>query len=74
MGIPYYVASLLKAHQRIQQKCLPGVPLEKVDCLGIDFNCFIHSYLKSENPAGSITVAFDELITGRIVHAKRALM
>ena len=69
MGIPYYVASLLKAHKHIQQKCLPGVPLE-VDCLGIDFNCFIHSYLKSENPVGSIVIAFNELITN-VVHAKQ---
>lgn len=69
MGIPYYVASLLKAHKHIQRKCLPGTPLE-VDCLGIDFNCFLHAYLKAENPVGSIVVALEDLVTN-VVRAKR---
>ena len=69
MGIPYYVASLLRAHKHIQQKCLPGTPLE-VDCLGLDFNCFLHSYLRADNPIGSIVVAFHDLITN-VVRAKK---
>ncbi len=69
MGIPYFVASLVKSHRHIQQKCLPGTPLE-VDCLGIDFNCFLHSYLKAENPIGSIVVAFHDLVTN-VVRAKK---
>ena len=69
MGIPYYVASLLKAHRHISQKCLPGTPLE-VDCLGVDFNCFLHAYLNAENPVGSIVVAFHDLVTN-VVRAKK---
>ena len=72
MGIPYYVASLIKAHKHIQQKCLPGTPLE-VDCLGIDFNCFLHAYLKAENPVGSIVVALEDLVTN-VVRAKRVYL
>lgn len=72
MGIPYYVASLIKAHRHIQQKCIPGTPLE-VDCLGIDFNCFLHAYLKAENPVGSIVVALEDLVTN-VVRAKRVYL
>lgn len=68
MGIPYYVASLLRQHKHIQQDC-GNVALD-VDCLGIDFNCFIHKYLKTDNPIGSIVVALSDLLT-RIVRAKR---
>lgn len=70
MGIPYYVASLLKAHRHIQRKC-SGI--QEVDCLGIDFNCFIHAYLKSENPIGSIVTALDALLT-EVVRAKRVYL
>lgn len=66
MGIPYYVASLLKSHKHIQQRC---TSVQEVDCLGIDFNCFIHAYLRPENPIGSIVVAFHVLLT-EIVRAK----
>lgn len=59
MGIPYYVASLLRTHKHIQQD-VGNSPLE-VDALGIDFNCFIHTYLKPENPIGSIVVALYDL-------------
>jgi 5'-3' exonuclease len=68
MGIPYYVASLLRQHKHIQQDC-GNAPLE-VECLGIDFNCFIHKYLKAENPIGSIVTALHRLLT-LTVHAKR---
>jgi 5'-3' exonuclease len=67
MGIPYYVASLLKSHKHIQKKFTTIID---VDCLGIDFNCFIHAYLRPENPVGSIIVAFHILIT-EIVRAKK---
>lgn len=72
MGIPYYVASLIKAHRHIQQKCLPGTPME-VDCLGIDFNCFLHGYLEAENPVGSIVVALEDLVTN-VVRAKHVYL
>ena len=68
MGIPYYVASLLRQHKHIQQDC-GNAPLD-VDCLGIDFNCFIHKYLKAENPVGSIVVALNDLLTN-VVRAKK---
>jgi 5'-3' exonuclease len=67
MGIPYYVASLLKSHKHIQQKVTTRID---VDCLGVDFNCFIHAYLRPENPIGSIVVAFHKFITD-IVRAKK---
>jgi 5'-3' exonuclease len=72
MGIPYLVASLLKTHRHIQQTCRPGTPLE-VDCLGIDFNCFLHAYLTAENPVGSIVAALEDLVTN-VVRAKRVYL
>jgi len=68
MGIPFYVASLIRSHKHIQ-KNLAGGKL-KTDVLAIDFNCFIHHYLKAENPIGSIVVALHELLTD-VVDAKR---
>ena len=67
MGIPYYVASLLKTHKHVQQRWTRTI---EVDCLGIDFNCFLHAYLRADNPIGSIIVAFHILIT-EIVKAKK---
>lgn len=67
MGIPYYVASLLRSHRQLQQ---PVTGRPGVDCLGIDFNCFIHAYLKPENPIGSIVLALRALLT-EVVEAKR---
>ena len=70
MGIPYYVASLLRAHKQANiEKKINDQPVE-VDVLGIDFNCFIHRYLDDENPVGSIMVALDDLVT-RTVRAKQ---
>jgi len=40
-----------------------------VDCLGIDFNCFIHAYLRHEDPIGSILMALNTLLT-ETVNAK----
>ena len=68
MGIPYYVASLIRNHKHIQ-KNLGGGKL-KIDILAIDFNCFIHHALKPENPIGSVVVALHELLTN-VVDAKR---
>jgi 5'-3' exonuclease len=67
MGIPYYVASLLRKHRHIQSQCKEIVD---ADVLGIDFNCFIHKYLRPENPIGSILLALDHLLT-HIVRARR---
>lgn len=66
MGIPYYVASLIKQHKHIQK----DVKRVEADVLGIDFNCFIHTYLKASNPIGSIVVALHELLTN-VVQAKK---
>lgn len=68
MGIPYYVASLLRTHKHIQRKC-GNAPLE-TDVLGLDFNCFLHKYLNPDNPVGSIVVALEHLVT-QVVRAKR---
>lgn len=68
MGIPYYVASLIRNHKHIQ-KNLSGGKL-KTDILAIDFNCFIHHALRAENPIGSIVVALHKLLT-TVVEAKR---
>jgi hypothetical protein len=70
MGIPYYVASLVRKHKHIQTKCLG--PLE-VDVLGIDFNCFLHRYLDPENPVGSLVVALERLLT-EVVRARRVYL
>ena len=61
MGIPYLVASLLRTHKTIQKDV--GNAALDVDVLAIDFNCFIHTYLKASNPIGSIVVALHELLT-----------
>lgn len=56
MGIPYYVASLIRNHKQIQ------TPVTTATILAIDFNCFIHHALKSENPIGSVVLALRTLI------------
>lgn len=68
MGIPYYVASLIRNHKELQQKI--GSAGLTTDVLAIDFNCFIHYALRAENPIGSIVLALQELLT-TIVHAKK---
>ena len=67
MGIPYYVASLLKSHKHIQKNCANRVL--DYDRLGIDFNCFLHKYLREDNPVGSIVAALEDLLTN-VVRAK----
>jgi 5'-3' exonuclease len=53
MGIPYYVASLLRKHREIQKR------YDSFDCdaLAIDFNCFIHKVLDDADPIGSVVRA-----------------
>jgi 5'-3' exonuclease len=67
MGIPYYVASLLKSHKHIQKNC--GNRVLEYGALGIDFNCFLHKYLREDNPVGSIVAALEDLLT-QVVRAK----
>ena len=50
MGIPYYVASLLRAHKHIQKKYTTF----EADVLCMDFNCFLHKAIKEEDPIGSV--------------------
>lgn len=50
MGIPYYVASLLKTHRSIQTR----YDTFECDVLGLDFNCFIHTVLDDADPIGSV--------------------
>ena len=69
MGIPFYVASLLRTHKHIQKNCTRV----DTDIFALDFNCFIHKYLKSENPVGSIVIALEELMTS-MVRAKRVYL
>ena len=69
MGIPYYVASLLRTHKHIQKPCSKIT----VDVFALDFNCFIHKYLKAENPVGSIVVALEQLMA-EMVQAKRVYL
>lgn len=68
MGIPYYVASLLRTHKHIQKHC--GNAPADVDVLALDFNCFLHKYLNADNPIGSIVVALEDLLSN-VVRAKR---
>ncbi len=67
MGIPYYVASLIRSHKHIQTKI--GSAGLTTDVLAIDFNCFIHHTLKAENPIGSVVLALRDLLA-QTVHAK----
>jgi len=68
MGIPYYVASLLRTHKHIQTKC-GNAPVE-TDVLVVDFNCFLHKYLNADNPVGSIVIALETLLT-EVVRARQ---
>ena len=71
MGIPYYVASLLRTHKHIQQEV--GNTALECDVLGLDFNAFIHTYLKPENPIGSVVIALRNFLRD-VVHAKKILI
>ena len=69
MGIPYYIASILRKNKHIQKNCNQ---LVEYDTLGLDFNCFIHKYLKAENPVGSVICAlydfFETVARGKRVY------
>ena len=69
MGIPFYFASLIKSHRGITRI----VKQINVDVLGIDGNCLIHRYLKSENPIQSILDAIEH-ITREICVAKHVIV
>ena len=71
MGIPYYVASLLRTHKHIQKDV--GDTALECDALGLDFNAFIHTYLKPENPIGSIVVALRNFLRD-VARGKRVLI
>jgi len=71
MGIPYYVASLLRTHKHIQKE-VGNVALE-CDVLGLDFNAFIHTYLKPGNPIGSVVVALRNFLRD-VAHGKKVLI
>ncbi len=66
MGIPYYFASLLKAHKSAIQKCRMR---RDCDVLAIDFNCLIHRYLDEANPVASVVAAV-RVILDEVVNAK----
>ena len=59
MGIPYYVASLLRKNRSIQQHYTNF----EADAFGIDFNCFIHAVLDDMDPVGSIVRGLREYLT-----------
>jgi 5'-3' exonuclease len=61
MGIPFYFASLIRAHSGIVQTIKKSQPHE-VDVFGIDFNCLIHRYLKDEEPILSVIEALDYIL------------
>ena len=69
MGIPFYFASLIKSHAGIVRT----IKRIDVDILAVDFNCFIHRYLKDEDPIQSILTAFDYLINN-ICSAKEVVI
>lgn len=66
MGIPYYVASLVRSHKHIQRSC----SRIETDVFALDFNCFIHKYLKADNPVGSIVAALEDMLT-TLVYSKK---
>jgi len=68
MGIPYYFASLIRAHKGIVRKVTHLTP----DVLAIDFNCLIHTYLDDTNPIESVVNALrtilDTVCTAKTVY------
>jgi len=50
MGIPFYVASLLRKHKHIQRR----YETFEADVLCMDFNCFLHASIQDEDPIGSV--------------------
>lgn len=66
MGIPFYFATLAKAHAGV----LNGVKNRlDVDIFAIDFNCLIHKYLNDDDPIQSVLNALDNILTN-VCHGK----
>lgn len=61
MGIPFYFATLSKAHKGIIEPVKKDMPLN-TDVLAVDFNCLIHRYLNDENPVESVVNAFSHIV------------
>jgi 5'-3' exonuclease len=59
MGIPYFFASLLKAHKSAIQRCRIR---RDCDVLAVDFNCLIHRYLDEGRPIESVVEALATLL------------
>lgn len=64
MGIPFLVASIVRNHKHIQKNA--GTDKYKTDVFAIDFNCFIHHALQSDNPIGSVALALHDLLTNKV--------
>jgi len=59
MGIPFYFATLAKAHTGILSAVKERLD---VDIFAIDFNCLIHQYLKDDLPIQSVLNALDYIL------------
>ena len=59
MGIPFYFASLIKAHKnvvsRLRAKLQPSI-------LAVDFNCLIHNYMDDSRPIESVVEALIKIL------------
>lgn len=69
MGIPYFVASLIRAHRGIVRGLRSP---HSVDALLVDFNCFLHRYLDDHDPIPSILRALRDLKV--LVQARRVYL
>ena len=69
MGIPYFVASLVRAHRGIVKGLRTP---HNVDALLVDFNCFLHRYLDDGDPIPSILRALADLKV--LVHARKVYL
>lgn len=61
MGIPFYFASLIRAHKGIVTSIKKKNPLQ-VDVLAVDFNCLIHRYIQEQRPVESVVEAFSHIL------------
>lgn len=59
MGIPYFFASLLKAHKSAIQRCRIR---RDCDVFAVDFNCLIHRYLDESRPIESVVEALAVIV------------
>ena len=70
MGIPFYFATLAKAHAGIINAVKTRLD---VDVFAIDFNCLIHRYLNDDDPIQSILNALDHILTN-VCHGKKVFI